>query len=1239
MPSPLLGSNSNGTAALLTEWQLPAIDILGDNVELVAAIAVRPARTIVPPAGWDEIRTDIVNGGTTRYGLYQKNEPTENGPYEDEFTCTGGATAWTAMQLAFRSLPVSQPDNDDATLEEYDCLTGGADSPPVTANIPSTPDGGNVVVAMAGSDGCGGPYTGDRTWDWSAGWTPLAEVLIPVVAGFSFAYRVVDGSPEDEEATSTYNLDKRSMGYTAIFELAVEPTPAAVPVAWDVYEIAAPGDSIEFVATLDDATAKAIRPVRNEPGSGQFTVNRSSPNATEAILKPGNLVKVRIPAIDSDYINSFFMERGDFTLISPDEEGGEDFTFGGRGGLSYWDRAIWLSERFTIPWWPEDADDPPAGAIGMLRVAADKYAFYDVGVVSGHTRILDRDDVTVGAFDAYYDQRRTLLWPVSEGGPGGYKRRLVHFMAGEPHDTRWMHPTQEGVEDFRATYAIGDTVLLSDISPDTPGAVLYRLYQEATDPARPTQPIPLMTIDFTETTDSNGDPWATTDALAGITAELGETYLDTIAKLLSTGVIDVEMGPNLDMHAYNGQGRDLTGTTFGAGKVRFVKGVNIADELRRERDDNPVATFIEVVGTDNNIGRAVLPDAASRVARETSATGDSDDETVLEALGHASLNARLIKSDAIGFRIATGDDDAAGLYLPGPEGTNHGKFWLGDVITLHTGTGEQDFNQSDQRVFAVTITEDEAGNVEATPEVGSVLGEAERRLFANNSIRAATFQVRSQFNDSEVAETQPVTAADIEFVPAGPLSSTDVQAAIEEAAALAGAGIFVNVMDYGAVGDDTADDTAAIQAAIDVAEVIGGTVFFPRGTYKITATLTSVASGGYIAFLGEGGPDTPASKIHMATANTTAFYCDDGYDTTFENLYIYGPGSASSGSGIHGHDRNIHTSTCRIEGFFYGVRLGNLSYYSKHDRALFYLNASAGVWIESGANNAMFVDCRFHTNGIGLRIDGAQSVKVIGGAIESNTTSGIAVDRVGGGQITDATYIAGVYFEGNGSASIKIGDTAEVRSTTILGCHFTSPHSGYFIDAEHGDYITIGACHFLGAPSSGDIRLQAAVTHAVLFNNRPSGVGNTYTATPIILENLGSPAFATPAIVLGTAAAAGAASTVIRSDATIVAFDATAPSTQALGDSAATGSAAVAARRDHKHAMPALSSATPLANSGSGAVGTALPSSREDHVHPASGFGSGVGPLVLASDHGTPIVFDDILQASDGSDFIYASEP
>jgi hypothetical protein len=124
------------------------------------------------------------------------------------------------------------------------------------------------------------------------------------------------------------------------------------------------------------------------------------------------------------------------------------------------------------------------------------------------------------------------------------------------------------------------------------------------------------------------------------------------------------------------------------------------------------------------------------------------------------------------------------------------------------------------------------------------------------------------------------------------------------------------------------------------------------------------------------------------------------------------------------------------------------------------------------------------------------------------------------------------------------------------------------------------------------------------------------------------PSFATPAIALGTAAAAGAAGTVIRSDSTIAAFDATAPTTQAFGDSAATGSAAVAARRDHKHAMPSerAAASTAPAAIGTAAVGVGTTDARADHVH-ATGAGTpstqafgdsaatGTGPAAAMTDH------------------------
>jgi len=62
----------------------------------------------------------------------------------------------------------------------------------------------------------------------------------------------------------------------------------------------------------------------------------------------------------------------------------------------------------------------------------------------------------------------------------------------------------------------------------------------------------------------------------------------------------------------------------------------------------------------------------------------------------------------------------------------------------------------------------------------------------------------------------------------------------------------INVKDFGAVGDDTTDDTSAIQSAINAATG-GGTIYFPQGRYLTSAELVVNKEG--ITILGDGCGD------------------------------------------------------------------------------------------------------------------------------------------------------------------------------------------------------------------------------------------------------------------------------------------------------------------------------------------------------------------------------------------------
>lgn len=121
-------------------------------------------------------------------------------------------------------------------------------------------------------------------------------------------------------------------------------------------------------------------------------------------------------------------------------------------------------------------------------------------------------------------------------------------------------------------------------------------------------------------------------------------------------------------------------------------------------------------------------------------------------------------------------------------------------------------------------------------------------------------------------------------------------------------GVF-NVKDYGAVGDGVADDTAAIQSALDTAPA-QSTIFFPKGTYKITSPLNVKYQGSYngnpadgtwaltrLKGIGEG------SQIKAGQSGMSAMVTVNGSYVYIEDLFFEGYSEANR------TDKAIHVNT------------------------------------------------------------------------------------------------------------------------------------------------------------------------------------------------------------------------------------------------------------------------------------------------------------------------------------------
>ncbi len=465
-------------------------------------------------------------------------------------------------------------------------------------------------------------------------------------------------------------------------------------------------------------------------------------------------------------------------------------------------------------------------------------------------------------------------------------------------------------------------------------------------------------------------------------------------------------------------------------------------------------------------------------------------------------------------------------------------------------------------------------------------------------------------------------------IPSGKLLAADGARGQMWVDATGGTTGWFNVKDYGAVGDGSADDTAAVNSAIAALNTATkGILYFPSGTYKVISALTTITASGTIlgdgmgTYSATGSTDIEtSSRINFTSATAVLFTLTGGLVVRDISLVNTAGGTPSAGSAIlaSGTDYRQHTVLERVyvSRFYDGIDISTNSVFTM---------IACSVWnpqhygvkirntVNTDAGGASIIGCTIVSQSqaatAGIFIASSGGNKIISTNIQNIGTYGIQLTAAADSSIL---LISSCSIEDYTGDAIHLDANGhDYRLVTVTGCEF-----GQFSNGTGHAFYSTGVTDVL--VSDCVLRSNSGTPTAVSLNSGTRALVGPFTNdgfTTLLATSsytsvddrttASSVSYATPAIVLGTAAAAGAASTVIRSDSTIVAFDATVPVTQAFGDAAATGSAAVASRRDHVHGMPAT------------------PSTNSQHI-------------LLADGRATPFAFTDLLQMDDGSDFMWS---
>jgi hypothetical protein len=228
--------------------------------------------------------------------------------------------------------------------------------------------------------------------------------------------------------------------------------------------------------------------------------------------------------------------------------------------------------------------------------------------------------------------------------------------------------------------------------------------------------ISLITLGFDKDEDSDGNPWSVPSG--EFQASVGENVLTVTQRLMQAGLY-VELDPDtFELRAWENDEhrRDRTGGAWGASVVRFqaptdstVATGNMLSDSEREINSHLKRTVV-LAGGQDSYAKATAAGDIRWEGFEASTAADSD---ALTQLASTQITAREEAADAGSIRMKLGTTPLSGRYRPWEE------VRLDDLVTVHTGSSEWDYDEATYPVAGLKIELQKSGAWWAWAELGA----------------------------------------------------------------------------------------------------------------------------------------------------------------------------------------------------------------------------------------------------------------------------------------------------------------------------------------------------------------------------------------------------------------------------------------------------------------------------------------------------------------------------------------